>query len=77
MIADLPSGSLLWTQGEVINATNGFSAENRINEGIFAEVYKGQRHNAVYIIKRLKEASTYPSSFSSFKFEGESFVNIS
>ncbi|EMP35575.1 Interleukin-1 receptor-associated kinase-like 2 [Chelonia mydas] len=31
-IADLPSGSLLWTQGEVINATNGFSAENRINE---------------------------------------------
>ncbi|XP_073207336.1 interleukin-1 receptor-associated kinase-like 2 isoform X2 [Lepidochelys kempii] len=55
MIADLPSGSLLWTQGEVINATNGFSAENRINEGIFAEVYKGQRHNAVYVIKRLKE----------------------
>ncbi|XP_038266907.1 interleukin-1 receptor-associated kinase-like 2 isoform X1 [Dermochelys coriacea] len=54
-IADLPSGSLLWTQGEVINATNGFSEENRINEGIFAEVYKGQRHNAVYIIKRLKE----------------------
>uniref|UniRef100_A0A8C4Y0Q0 Interleukin 1 receptor associated kinase 2 n=1 Tax=Gopherus evgoodei TaxID=1825980 RepID=A0A8C4Y0Q0_9SAUR len=54
-IADLPSGSLLWTQGEVINATNGFSEENRINEGIFAEVYKGQRHNAVYVIKRLKE----------------------
>uniref|UniRef100_A0A8C8RKY5 Interleukin-1 receptor-associated kinase-like 2 n=1 Tax=Pelusios castaneus TaxID=367368 RepID=A0A8C8RKY5_9SAUR len=55
MIADLPSGSLLWTQGEVINATNGFSKENKINEGIFAEVYKGQRHNSVYVIKRLKE----------------------
>ncbi|XP_053891311.1 interleukin-1 receptor-associated kinase-like 2 isoform X2 [Malaclemys terrapin pileata] len=54
-IADLPSGCLLWTPGEVINATNGFSEENRINEGIFAEVYKGQRHNAVYVIKRLKE----------------------
>ncbi|XP_065264031.1 interleukin-1 receptor-associated kinase-like 2 [Emys orbicularis] len=54
-IADLPSGRLLWTPGEVINATNGFSEENRINEGIFAEVYKGQRHNAVYVIKRLKE----------------------
>uniref|UniRef100_A0A8C0FX68 Interleukin-1 receptor-associated kinase-like 2 n=1 Tax=Chelonoidis abingdonii TaxID=106734 RepID=A0A8C0FX68_CHEAB len=54
-IAHLPSGSLLWTQGEVINATNGFSEENRINEGIFAEVYKGQRYNAVYVIKRLKE----------------------
>nr|XP_006132881.1 interleukin-1 receptor-associated kinase-like 2 [Pelodiscus sinensis] len=55
MLADLPSGSLLWTQEEVINATNGFSEENRINEGIFAEVYKGQRHNVVYVIKRLKE----------------------
>nr|XP_042705816.1 interleukin-1 receptor-associated kinase-like 2 isoform X3 [Chrysemys picta bellii] len=54
-IADLPSGCLLWTPGEVINATSGFSEENRINEGIFAEVYKGQRHNAVYVIKRLKE----------------------
>ncbi|XP_074861451.1 interleukin-1 receptor-associated kinase-like 2 isoform X2 [Carettochelys insculpta] len=54
-VADLPSGSLLWTQGEVINATNGFSEENRVSEGIFADVYKGQRHNAVYIIKRLKE----------------------
>ncbi|KAG6939333.1 interleukin 1 receptor associated kinase 2, partial [Chelydra serpentina] len=54
-IVDLPSGSLLWSQGEVINATNGFSEENRINEGVFADVYKGQRHNAVYVIKRLKE----------------------
>uniref|UniRef100_A0A8C3XIV4 Interleukin-1 receptor-associated kinase-like 2 n=1 Tax=Chelydra serpentina TaxID=8475 RepID=A0A8C3XIV4_CHESE len=54
-IVDLPSGSLLWSQGEVINATNDFSEENRINEGVFADVYKGQRHNAVYVIKRLKE----------------------
>uniref|UniRef100_A0A8C6Z4L2 Interleukin-1 receptor-associated kinase-like 2 n=1 Tax=Nothoprocta perdicaria TaxID=30464 RepID=A0A8C6Z4L2_NOTPE len=52
---DLPSGSLLWTQREVAKATDGFSVESRICEGAFADVYKGQRHNRVYIIKRLKE----------------------
>ncbi|XP_068763373.1 interleukin-1 receptor-associated kinase-like 2 isoform X3 [Struthio camelus] len=54
-MTDFPSGSLLWTQREVTNATNGFSDESRICEGTFAEVYKGQRHNIVYVIKRLKE----------------------
>ncbi|NXL59662.1 IRAK2 protein, partial [Chordeiles acutipennis] len=57
-MTDLPSGSLLWTQREVANATNGFSDKNRICEGTFADVYKGQRNNKVYVIKRLKEAST-------------------
>ncbi|NWS11627.1 IRAK2 protein, partial [Pachyramphus minor] len=61
-MADLPSGSLLWTQREVTNATNGFSDKNRICEGTFADVYKGQRNNVVYVIKRLKEASTAPFS---------------
>jgi len=56
-MTDLPSGSLLWTQKEVTNATDGFSGKNRICEGTFADVYKGQRHNMVYVIKRLKEAS--------------------
>ncbi|KAI6077324.1 Interleukin-1 receptor-associated kinase-like 2 [Aix galericulata] len=44
-MTDLPSGSLLWTQREVTNATNGFSDKSRICEGTFADVYKGQRHN--------------------------------
>ncbi|NWU85690.1 IRAK2 protein, partial [Onychorhynchus coronatus] len=61
-LADLPSGSLLWAQSEVTNATNGFSDKNRICEGTFADVYKGQRNNVVYVIKRLKEASTAPFS---------------
>ncbi|NWT13474.1 IRAK2 protein, partial [Vireo altiloquus] len=61
-MADLPSGSLLWTQKEIANATNSFSDENRICEGTFADVYKGQRNNMVYVIKRLKEASTAPFS---------------
>ncbi|NXW40958.1 IRAK2 protein, partial [Nyctiprogne leucopyga] len=59
-MTDLPSGSLLWTQREVTNATDGFSDKSRICEGTFADVYKGQRNNTVYVIKRLKEASTLP-----------------
>ncbi|NXV73995.1 IRAK2 protein, partial [Atlantisia rogersi] len=55
-MTDLPSGSLLWTQKEVTSATNGFSDKSRICEGTFADVYKGQRNNKVYVIKRLKEA---------------------
>ncbi|NXG62610.1 IRAK2 protein, partial [Hemiprocne comata] len=54
-MTDLPSGSLLWTQREVTDATNGFSDKSRICEGTFADVYKGQRNNMVYVIKRLKE----------------------
>uniref|UniRef100_A0A8C3M8M1 Interleukin-1 receptor-associated kinase-like 2 n=1 Tax=Geospiza parvula TaxID=87175 RepID=A0A8C3M8M1_GEOPR len=54
-MADLPSGSLLWTQREIANATNSFSDKNRICEGTFADVYKGQRNNMVFVIKRLKE----------------------
>ncbi|XP_068265691.1 interleukin-1 receptor-associated kinase-like 2 isoform X2 [Nyctibius grandis] len=54
-MTDLPSGSLLWTQREVTNATNGFCDKSRICEGTFADVYKGQRNNIVYVIKRLKE----------------------
>ncbi|NXH91492.1 IRAK2 protein, partial [Edolisoma coerulescens] len=61
-MADLPSGSLLWTQREIADATNSFSDKNRICEGTFADVYKGQRNNMVYVIKRLKEASTAPFS---------------
>ncbi|XP_054832135.1 interleukin-1 receptor-associated kinase-like 2 [Eublepharis macularius] len=52
---NLPSRSLVWTKDEVDIATNGFSEENRINESIFADVFKGQRQNALYVIKRLKE----------------------
>ncbi|NXX80246.1 IRAK2 protein, partial [Urocolius indicus] len=59
-MTDLPSGSLLWTQKEVTNATNGFSDKSRICEGTFADVYKGQRNNVAYVIKRLKEASAPP-----------------
>lgn len=61
-MADLPSGSLLWTQREIANATNSFSDKNRICEGTFADIYKGQRNNMVFVIKRLKEASTAPFS---------------
>ncbi|NWI05391.1 IRAK2 protein, partial [Tichodroma muraria] len=57
-MADLPSGSLLWTQREIANATNSFSDKNRICEGTFADIYKGQRNSMVFVIKRLKEAST-------------------
>ncbi|XP_032843724.1 interleukin-1 receptor-associated kinase-like 2 isoform X2 [Tyto alba] len=66
-ITDLPSGSLLWTQREVTNATNGFSDKSRICEGTFADVYKGQRNNIVYVIKRLKEMEcTSPNSTQRF-----------
>ncbi|XP_064309467.1 interleukin-1 receptor-associated kinase-like 2 [Phalacrocorax carbo] len=66
-MTDLPSGSLLWTQREVANATNGFSEKSRICEGTFADVYKGQRNNVAYVIKRLKEAEcTSPNSIQRF-----------
>ncbi|XP_069667853.1 interleukin-1 receptor-associated kinase-like 2 isoform X2 [Haliaeetus albicilla] len=66
-MTDLPSGSLLWTQREVTNATNGFSDNSRICEGTFADVYKGQRNNIVYVIKRLKEMEcTSPNSTQRF-----------
>nr|XP_056708751.1 interleukin-1 receptor-associated kinase-like 2 [Euleptes europaea] len=51
----LPSRSLVWTKDEVETATNGFGEENRINESIFADTFKGQRHNVLYAVKRLKE----------------------
>ncbi|XP_030901931.2 interleukin-1 receptor-associated kinase-like 2 [Melopsittacus undulatus] len=64
---DLPSGSLLWTQREVTNATSGFSDKRRICEGTFADVYKGQRNSTEYIIKRLKETEcTSPDSTQRF-----------
>ncbi|XP_035745332.1 interleukin-1 receptor-associated kinase-like 2 isoform X2 [Egretta garzetta] len=66
-MTDLPSGSLLWTQREVTNATNGFSDKSRICEGTFADVYKGQRNNIAYVIKRLKEMEcTSPNSTQRF-----------
>ncbi|CAN8186328.1 unnamed protein product [Coccothraustes coccothraustes] len=66
-MADLPSGSLLWTQREIANATNSFSDKNRICEGTFADVYKGQRNNMVFVIKRLKELEcTSPDSTQRF-----------
>ncbi|XP_075618642.1 interleukin-1 receptor-associated kinase-like 2 isoform X1 [Balearica regulorum gibbericeps] len=66
-MTDLPSGSLLWTQKEVTNATNDFSDTSRICEGTFADVYKGQRSNIVYVIKRLKEMEcTSPNSTQRF-----------
>ncbi|XP_071406267.1 interleukin-1 receptor-associated kinase-like 2 isoform X1 [Pithys albifrons albifrons] len=66
-MADLPSGSLLWSQREVTDATNSFSDKNRICEGTFADVYKGQRNNTVYVIKRLKELEcTSPNSTQRF-----------
>ncbi|XP_060095623.1 interleukin-1 receptor-associated kinase-like 2 [Heteronotia binoei] len=54
-LQNFPSRSLIWTKDEVETATNGFCEENRLNESIFADAFKGQRHNAVYVVKRLKE----------------------
>ncbi|NXQ29235.1 IRAK2 protein, partial [Alaudala cheleensis] len=70
-MADLPSGSLLWSQREIANATNSFSDNNRICEGTFADVYKGQRNNMVFVIKRLKEAITNAIPLHAFVFQLE------
>uniref|UniRef100_A0A5F8GZ37 Interleukin-1 receptor-associated kinase-like 2 n=1 Tax=Monodelphis domestica TaxID=13616 RepID=A0A5F8GZ37_MONDO len=47
--------SLYWTEMEVIKATNGFGQENKISQGTFADVYKGQRHNITYVFKKLQK----------------------
>ncbi|KAJ6668279.1 hypothetical protein lerEdw1_015656 [Lerista edwardsae] len=57
-LPNLPSASLLWAQKEVETATSGFSEANRISEGIFADVYKGQRHDKLYVVKKLKDNET-------------------
>ncbi|XP_044531937.1 interleukin-1 receptor-associated kinase-like 2 [Gracilinanus agilis] len=54
-LLSLNGESLYWTEMEVIKATNGFSQENKISQGTFADVYKGQRHNIMYIFKKLQK----------------------
>ncbi|XP_034287506.1 interleukin-1 receptor-associated kinase-like 2 isoform X2 [Pantherophis guttatus] len=49
------TASLLWMPREVDIATSGFSEKNRISEGAFATTYRGQRDNAHYVVKKLKE----------------------
>ncbi|XP_043832360.1 interleukin-1 receptor-associated kinase-like 2 [Dromiciops gliroides] len=54
-LVSLNGKSLYWTEMEVIKATNGFSQENKISEGSFANVYKGQRYNMLYAFKKLQK----------------------
>ncbi|XP_074054693.1 interleukin-1 receptor-associated kinase-like 2 [Macrotis lagotis] len=54
-LVSLNGENLYWTEMEVIKATNGFSQENKISEGNFADVYKGQRHNMLYAFKKLQK----------------------
>ncbi|XP_069499563.1 interleukin-1 receptor-associated kinase-like 2 [Ambystoma mexicanum] len=50
-----PGCSLLWTCEEVKRATNDFNLENKISTGEFADVYKGQKGEQDYAIKKVKE----------------------
>ncbi|XP_068940081.1 interleukin-1 receptor-associated kinase-like 2 isoform X2 [Petaurus breviceps papuanus] len=54
-LVSLNGESLYWTEMEVIKATNGFSQDNKISEGNFSDVYKGQRHNMLYAFKKLQK----------------------
>ncbi|XP_036594630.1 interleukin-1 receptor-associated kinase-like 2 [Trichosurus vulpecula] len=54
-LVSLNGESLYWTEMEVIKATDGFSQDNKISEGNFADVYKGQRHNMLYAFKKLQK----------------------
>uniref|UniRef100_A0A4X2KS56 Interleukin 1 receptor associated kinase 2 n=1 Tax=Vombatus ursinus TaxID=29139 RepID=A0A4X2KS56_VOMUR len=54
-LVSLNGESLYWTEMEVIKATNGFSQDNKISKGSFADVYKGQRHNMLYAFKKLQK----------------------
>lgn len=49
------TASLLWMPREVEIVTSGFSEKNRISESVFATTYRGQRDNAHYVVKKLKE----------------------
>nr|XP_020836670.1 interleukin-1 receptor-associated kinase-like 2 isoform X2 [Phascolarctos cinereus] len=53
-LVSLIGENLYWTEMEVIKATNGFSQDNKISEGSFADIYKGQRHNMLYAFKKLQ-----------------------
>ncbi|XP_078517808.1 interleukin-1 receptor-associated kinase-like 2 isoform X2 [Lissotriton helveticus] len=53
----LPGCNLLWTKEDVKSATNGFSEGNKISSGSFADVFRGQKGQQDYAIKKLNEHS--------------------
>ncbi|XP_033623962.1 interleukin-1 receptor-associated kinase-like 2 [Fukomys damarensis] len=49
--------SLLWSEADVVQATSDFGPSHRIGRGIFADVYRGQRHGVLLAVKKLREAA--------------------
>lgn len=46
---------LFWEDGDVAQATDSFSAQRRLCQGTFADIYWGQRHGTALAFKRLRE----------------------
>ncbi|XP_021116314.1 interleukin-1 receptor-associated kinase-like 2 isoform X2 [Heterocephalus glaber] len=49
--------SLLWSEADVVQATSDFGPSHRIIRGTFADVYRGQRHGVLLVIKKLQEGA--------------------
>ncbi|XP_027957447.1 interleukin-1 receptor-associated kinase-like 2 isoform X3 [Eumetopias jubatus] len=49
--------SLFWSEADVVQATDNFNQNHKISEGIFADIYKGQRHGMPFVFKKLREVA--------------------
>ncbi|XP_023403697.1 interleukin-1 receptor-associated kinase-like 2 isoform X1 [Loxodonta africana] len=61
-LLNLAGDSLLWSEADVIQATNDFNQNHKISEGTFAVVYRGQRHGTPFVFKKLREAACSSSA---------------
>ncbi|XP_053455247.1 interleukin-1 receptor-associated kinase-like 2 [Nycticebus coucang] len=59
--------SFFWSEADVVQATDDFNQDHKINEGTFADIYRGQRHGTPFIFKKFREtACSSPGSTERF-----------
>ncbi|XP_023594235.1 interleukin-1 receptor-associated kinase-like 2 [Trichechus manatus latirostris] len=56
-LLSLAGDSFLWSEADVVQATNDFNPNYKISEGTFAVIYRGQKHGTPFVFKKLKEAA--------------------
>ncbi|XP_008057840.1 interleukin-1 receptor-associated kinase-like 2 [Carlito syrichta] len=70
-LLSLAGDSLFWSEVDVVQATDDFNQNYKISEGVFADVYRGQRHGKLIVFKKLREtAYSSPGSVERF-FQAE------
>ncbi|XP_054451012.1 interleukin-1 receptor-associated kinase-like 2 isoform X2 [Pteronotus mesoamericanus] len=66
-LLSLARDSLLWSEEDVVQATDNFNQTHKISEGTFADIYRGQRQGMPLVCKKLREmACSGPGSIEKF-----------